>query len=138
MASKTTFNLISKELIKQTGRCELCGSKRGLEVHHIIPRCAAIPNSNLDLDDEDNLIVVCSACHARLTPRRMLTRYGIANMCPSNGTKQSWNAMKRFYKIIDDLDCRVDINDMFDIVELVFADYLTVEQKQERKDRLGL
>jgi len=69
------FNKISKQLIDETGgRCELCGSKRGIEVHHIIPRCCAI--EGVDLDHIDNLIVVCRSCHSKLTPRSILSQYG--------------------------------------------------------------
>ena len=141
MASKT-FNLISKKLIEEVGRCELCGSRRNLEVHHIIPRCTYIPGMNIDLDDEDNLIVVCGSCHSRLTPRRMLTKYGIAKM-PISGDEngeyvESKLKMQQFYKIIKNLDYGITIEDWFDTVEYVFADYMSDEDKRERKERLGL
>lgn len=135
-----TFNLISKKLIEEVGRCELCGSRRNLEVHHIIPRCTYISGMNIDLDDEDNLIVVCGSCHARLTPRRMLTKYGIAKM-PISGDDEyveSKLKMQYFYKILQRLDCHITIQEWFDVVEYVFADYLSDEDKRERKDRLGL
>lgn len=57
-------------LTRANNKCELCGSQRKLEVHHIIPIVA-----NGD-DDKDNLIVLCEKCHGILTPKSYLTRYG--------------------------------------------------------------
>lgn len=51
--------------------CELCGSAKGCEVHHIIP--AVLGGSTT----ADNLITVCSVCHAKLTPRNELIKIGI-------------------------------------------------------------
>lgn len=62
---------IMDKVVEEAGRCELCGSKRGLEAHHIIPVVCGGD------DCEDNLICVCQCCHARLTPRAILTRFGI-------------------------------------------------------------
>jgi 5-methylcytosine-specific restriction endonuclease McrA len=61
---------IQKRIVKEVGRCELCGSKRGLEAHHIVP----VVCGGEDVDE--NLICVCSACHARLTPRAYLCKIG--------------------------------------------------------------
>ena len=52
-------------------RCELCGSTKGLEVHHILPICAG------GSDTEDNYIALCFSCHAKLTPRSQLIRVGM-------------------------------------------------------------
>ena len=130
------FNLVSKELIEQVGHCELCGSRRNLEVHHIIPRVASI--QGIDLDDEDNLIVVCGSCHSKLTPRRMLTKYGIAKLPVGGGSQGSKSLMMKFYKMIENKNFECDVEDLLDIVELVFADYLSEDDIRERKDRLGL
>lgn len=74
MRRKINANL-HKKLIEEVGRCELCGSRRGLEVHHIVPHVIAI--HGVDFDCEDNLLVVCSNCHSRLTPRKFLTSIGV-------------------------------------------------------------
>lgn len=61
-----------EKLIREANyQCELCGRGRGeLEIHHIIPY-------TLTGDDSDeNLIVLCSSCHARLTPKSKLTKLG--------------------------------------------------------------
>jgi 5-methylcytosine-specific restriction endonuclease McrA len=43
--------------------CCLCGNPDTLEVHHVIR-----PLGNEDLFyDEDNLVVVCTSCHSKLT-----------------------------------------------------------------------
>lgn len=59
-----------KRIVEDAGRCELCGSTRGLEAHHIIPVCAG------GEDTEENLICVCNVCHGKLTPKSMLIKLG--------------------------------------------------------------
>lgn len=72
---------VAKALLSDIDRCELCGSKRFLEVHHCIPVCVG------GTDDEENLLVVCCSCHEKLTPRRLLQRIGI-NKAKQNNTYQ--------------------------------------------------
>lgn len=60
-----------KLAIDIVGRCELCGSRRGLQAHHIIPITCGGP------DTSNNLVCVCEACHARLTPTSTLTKMGL-------------------------------------------------------------
>jgi hypothetical protein len=64
----------AKRLLQSAEKCELCGSNKALEVHHIIPRAA------MRLEDEENLIVVCHNCHAKLTPTSLLTKCGFLKM----------------------------------------------------------
>ena len=68
---KRTHSQIMTRVVEDAGRCELCGSKRGLEAHHIIPVVCGGD------DSDENLICVCQMCHARLTPWRVLTKLGI-------------------------------------------------------------
>lgn len=68
--AKRTHTAIMTKVVEEAGRCELCGSTRGLEAHHIIP---IVCGGN---DSERNLICVCQSCHARLTPRAELLKYG--------------------------------------------------------------
>lgn len=75
---------LRQKMLSNTDRCELCGYKRNLEVHHIIP--LVFSTEELDLDVEDNMIVICQGCHSKLTPRRLLTKKGI-NVAKSNGKK---------------------------------------------------
>lgn len=65
-----------REYMKDYDRCELCGSKKNLQCHHIIPLSTSIVGC--DLDVEDNYICVCSACHAKLTPKNLIVKYGMA------------------------------------------------------------
>ena len=44
-------------------RCQQCGSRTNLQVHHIQLR------SQLGHDAEENLITLCSECHARIHSR---------------------------------------------------------------------
>ncbi len=67
-------NHIQQKILRMCERCELCGSMRNLEVHHIIPLVVEI--EDIDLNCEENLIVVCKKCHALLTPHRLLTKIG--------------------------------------------------------------
>lgn len=74
MREKTAeFKKILKERMEDIGKCELCGSKRGLELHHCIPYSLG------GEDTEDNLILVCSTCHSKLTPHSTLTKIGLRN-----------------------------------------------------------
>jgi len=59
------------ETHRSSERCELCGSSRGLEVHHIVPISLGGP------DERDNMILLCQRCHGMLTPKSILTRLGI-------------------------------------------------------------
>ena len=134
-----SFTTISKQLIDDVGgRCELCGSRRNMEVHHIIPRCVATELPGFNIHDKDNLLVVCGSCHAKLTPRRMLIKYGIAKLPVNEGTQASRSQMRKFYNALERKDFYMDGADFIDLVELIFADYLTKEQQDERKERLGL
>lgn len=70
-ASRSKVYLEKYARQKSGGACELCGRKTGVEAHHIIPRVCGGP------DIEDNILAVCSVCHAKLTPRSLLTKYGL-------------------------------------------------------------
>lgn len=69
MSSRQHSTIMTK-VVKEAGMCELCGSKRALEAHHIIPIVAG------GIDSYDNLLCVCNRCHALLTPRSLLTKLG--------------------------------------------------------------
>ncbi len=71
MSRKRSENVI--KLLNNYHACELCGNPRNLEVHHIIPVVCG------GSDDINNLIVVCNICHAKLTPRKELTKIGLNN-----------------------------------------------------------
>lgn len=65
-----------RKFINEVGKCELCGSKRNLQLHHMIPRTCE--NEFVNLDVEDNWLCVCGSCHAKLTPKNLLVKYGIS------------------------------------------------------------
>ena len=71
-----------KKFIDEIGRCELCGSRRNLQLHHIIPMVCE--NEFIDLDIEDNWLCVCGSCHAKLTPKNILVKYGISKVKENN------------------------------------------------------
>jgi 5-methylcytosine-specific restriction endonuclease McrA len=49
-----------KILERDSWRCQFCGTRSNLQVHHIIYR------SHGGLDDEANLITVCASCHDKI------------------------------------------------------------------------
>ena len=81
-------------VVDEAGRCELCGSKRGLEAHHIVPVVCGGD------DREENLICVCQTGHARLTPRAYLCTFGIEKVKANNQKQQLKIAL---YERIDQL-----------------------------------
>lgn len=106
------------DVINEAGcKCELCGSTRNIEVHHIIPRCCEIDGININ--DKDNLLVVCSACHSKLTPKAMLVKYGLEK------AKRRGKLLHKFYEMVDE---HIEENDgissveIMDIVDSVFGD----------------
>lgn len=54
-------NAERKEIYRRDGfRCALCDSESGIQIHHIIPRGQGGSSS------QDNLITLCSYCHAQV------------------------------------------------------------------------
>ena len=82
-------------IVNDIKQCELCGSRRGLEVHHIIP-------FSLGGDDSaENLIALCQSCHAKLTPKSLLIKLGQRTKRPFLlfGVNK---IMQEFYETVDD------------------------------------
>ncbi len=108
---KSTHSKAMQEYLtdNQITRCELCGMKKGLEVHHILPRVCGGD------DSYDNMIAVCVKCHALLTPRRLLTKIGMFE--DSVGVR-----FHDFWKKIDDMigdsddPCAVSVAEILDEV----------------------
>lgn len=103
------------QLIKEVGKCELCGSKRGLEVHHIVPISVG------GLDADDNKIVVCCGCHAKLTPTSLLTKIGLERTKRNNIKLLALYHLKNvFYETLhemvvnEEFPTLVDACDVFD------------------------
>lgn len=71
MSKKRLKSKEHSEFISQFSACELCGVKRPLELHHIIPICAG------GSDTPGNWIAICNVCHYKLTPRSELTKMGL-------------------------------------------------------------
>ena len=108
MAMKRDISAMQK-VVDEAGRCELCGSRRGLEAHHIIPISAGGDNS------EENLICVCSTCHARLTPRSKLRKMGLDKVKTRNYLVALW------IEIYDRCENAESIIDIFDAVDRTMA-----------------
>jgi 5-methylcytosine-specific restriction protein A len=69
----TQWKQLRKKIINENPQCFYCGVSKEempLEVHNIRP-----PRGNEELFfNEDNLIVVCGACHKRLTNKEIRNR----------------------------------------------------------------
>ena len=100
-----------RAVLKKTDRCELCGSWRDLQVHHIIPEAFGGP------DIEENLIVVCGGCHGRLTPKGLLSSMGIEKHKSSPFSE----LRIEFFKRLDE-----EMGDIEDPVKLSVADALDI------------
>jgi len=60
----TSFRILRHSVLMRDGwRCQSCGSRVALEVHHITPR------SKLGDDAEENLITLCWDCHRQIHSR---------------------------------------------------------------------
>ena len=69
---------IMRKLVQEATRCELCFATRHLEAHHIIPLAFG------GEDIEDNIIVICEGCHAKLTPKSLLAKQGLKKVKENN------------------------------------------------------
>ena len=112
---------IVKLLLKENHECELCGRTHGLDVHHIIPISCTL--GNVDLDQEENLIVLCQRCHARLTSRRLLGLLGIEK------AKFETKLWTEFYNSIDGDESAADMCDKTDDVIRKTMDFLHMNTK---------
>lgn len=104
MSRKRHTSEIMRQVVESAQKCELCGSKRGLEAHHIVPIAFG------GLDDIDNLICVCETCHIRLTPKRTLIKKGL------DRNKENGRMFLDFYRMNFENDSvsGVDVMDVFD------------------------
>ncbi len=59
------YRELYRQILQRDGwRCQICGSMKHLQVHHIKFR------SHCGADSEDNLITLCHDCHSRAHWRR--------------------------------------------------------------------
>jgi ATP-dependent DNA helicase RecQ len=67
-----SYESLRQQILRRDGwRCQSCGARSNLEVHHREFR------SHLGADTEENLITLCTACHARVhSPLRPRTSSG--------------------------------------------------------------
>ncbi len=102
--AKRVHTAIMTKIVQEAGKCELCGSSRNLEAHHIIPVTLG------GTDEKENILCVCKKCHALLTPSGLLTKMKIAPLAAEN----------RFYKHfseITDAGERFTVSDVFDYLD---------------------
>jgi hypothetical protein len=67
LPSDQYLQLQQKVLARDGWRCQSCGSRSSLQVHHQQYR------SQSGSDIEENLITLCALCHAQVTPARHCT-----------------------------------------------------------------
>jgi 5-methylcytosine-specific restriction endonuclease McrA len=59
-----SYESLRQQILRRDGwRCQFCGAMTNLEVHHREFR------SHSGADSEENLITLCTACHARIHRR---------------------------------------------------------------------
>ena len=118
-----------KQLLKETNKCELCGSKRGLEVHHIIPVTCGGPENDID-----NMIVLCIGCHARLTPRKILQKIGIENCLHEDSICR---INKNFYELIEKENC-IGASEVVDIFNrCMWEEVRRIKKRYEIRGKKG-
>jgi len=110
MNKKVRKKFLADQVLSRNDSCELCGSKCGLEVHHIIP--VVCERNGIDLDVEENMIVLCRKCHAILTPRTLLVKYG------KEKKKEKQSNINRFYEECENLN---DPMEVFDLVDKIYG-----------------
>ena len=55
------YECLRQQILRRDGwKCQSCGAMANLEVHHMEFR------SHLGTDSEENLITLCTACHAKV------------------------------------------------------------------------
>ena len=112
-----------KELLSENQQCELCGSKRSLEVHHIVPQMTSCVYGYDLIENRDNMIVLCGTCHAKLTPKNILIRGGmkIANSVIVNRKKNQIIDKNQFYEkameIFEEYGTSINAAQVFDMVD---------------------
>ena len=58
---RDAYRQLAKAILERDGwRCQHCGRRDQLQIHHMVRR------SQSGADSEENLIVLCSACHRSL------------------------------------------------------------------------
>ncbi|MBQ6220055.1 MAG: HNH endonuclease [Methanobrevibacter sp.] len=55
------FQSVAQELLQAEGKCQVCGSKQDLEVHHIVHGKVY----DKSYTNPSNIIVLCRDCHTR-------------------------------------------------------------------------
>lgn len=98
------YRQIKQQLLEEVGKCELCGSTRELELHHVIPVVCG------GSDSLENLILVCRKCHAILTPKSELTKIGL-----KNAKKGPAVSALDFYTELDAYEGDFVLQDVFDV-----------------------
>jgi hypothetical protein len=117
MSRRNANQAAMKRYVAEHPVCELCGSKKGIECHHVLPMC--MEGYGVDFDIEDNYITVCRKCHALLTPRPLLAKYGME--------RSRWdgdlfkNIRYQFYKkmgeFLDETGGFADATDVMDVFD---------------------
>lgn len=103
--------------------CELCGSKKGVECHHVLPMCMEM--YGVDFDVEDNYLTVCRKCHALLTPRPLLAKIGNARASWDGNVPMQirWKFYNRIGELLDN-DENVESDVLFDVFDAVISEYV--------------
>lgn len=73
MVDSASWQTVHQEALERDeGRCQVCGGKENLHVHHVKPRGMG---GNPAADRVENLITVCGECHRRLHNEWRIVRF---------------------------------------------------------------
>ena len=111
-----------REYIAEHPVCELCGSRKGVECHHVLPMCMEMYGVNFDV--EDNYLSVCRKCHALLTPRSLLAKIGNERLRWDGNVPLQirWRFYDTIGKMLDNGEY-VDSDTLFDVFDEVIDGY---------------
>lgn len=112
-------NYLYRTMRDEIGKCELCGSKRDLEMHHIVP--LSLIEDNPYADTQENLLCVCGKCHALLTPRKVLTSIGVRKAINRNSNQKVIEFYKKLNEITGNGDA-LTVEEILNIFDTIFID----------------
>ena len=107
-------------------KCELCGSTKDLEVHHIIPKGLG------GKDESDNYMILCHKCHlenfhgcniCNHASHSELTKKGIENLKKSDEPYYLWIKVQDIYEyILEYLEENNCCPNILDVIEDICRD----------------
>lgn len=86
------WSKVRKEVIQRDKACRVCGKKKNLQVHHIVP-FHILPQRELD---KNNLVTLCGRCHLLIGHKDNWKDYNL-----NVATDAMWILTKILRRVID-------------------------------------